>query len=181
MRFLGWEDPWRRKWQPTPVSLPGEPQGQRRGQVTVQGIAQVGHDSATKPAPATPEGLTSPYLVPGSPVCPGPGPPHFSSFSLDRRDPLIYVRCPRPALASTQGLWVPAVQLTCAPGSLCSLVGHGLWVSPVLQDTLLGFTRPVSARRSPGSSRPDHQTLPESSDAVTWWLPWSLPVAETLL
>ena len=24
---LGWEDPWRRKWQPTPVFLPGESQG----------------------------------------------------------------------------------------------------------------------------------------------------------
>ena len=25
----GWEDPWRRKWQPTPVFLPGESHGQR--------------------------------------------------------------------------------------------------------------------------------------------------------
>ena len=25
---LGWEDPWRRAWQPTPVLLPGESQGQ---------------------------------------------------------------------------------------------------------------------------------------------------------
>ena len=24
---LGWEDPWRRKWQPTPVFLTGESQG----------------------------------------------------------------------------------------------------------------------------------------------------------
>ena len=29
VRFLGWEDPWRRKWQPTPVFLPGEFHGQR--------------------------------------------------------------------------------------------------------------------------------------------------------
>ena len=29
VRSLGWEDPWRRKWQPTPVSLPGESHGQR--------------------------------------------------------------------------------------------------------------------------------------------------------
>ena len=29
VRFLGWEDPWRRKWQPTPVFLPGESHGQR--------------------------------------------------------------------------------------------------------------------------------------------------------
>ena len=26
---LGWETPWRRAWQPTPLLLPGEPQGQR--------------------------------------------------------------------------------------------------------------------------------------------------------
>ena len=26
---LGWEDPWRRKWQPTPVFLPVESHGQR--------------------------------------------------------------------------------------------------------------------------------------------------------
>ena len=29
VRSLGWEYPWRRKWQPTPVSLPGESHGQR--------------------------------------------------------------------------------------------------------------------------------------------------------
>ena len=29
VQFLGWEDPWRRKWQPTPVFLPGESHGQR--------------------------------------------------------------------------------------------------------------------------------------------------------
>ena len=29
VRFLGWEDPWRRAWQPTPVFLPGESHGQR--------------------------------------------------------------------------------------------------------------------------------------------------------
>ena len=26
---LGWEDPWRREWLPTPVFLPGESHGQR--------------------------------------------------------------------------------------------------------------------------------------------------------
>ena len=26
---LGWEDPWKRKWQPTPVFLPGKSYGQR--------------------------------------------------------------------------------------------------------------------------------------------------------
>ena len=25
----GWEDPWRRKWQPTPLLLPGKSHGQR--------------------------------------------------------------------------------------------------------------------------------------------------------
>ena len=29
VRSLGWEDPWRRKWQPIPVSLPGKSHGQR--------------------------------------------------------------------------------------------------------------------------------------------------------
>ena len=29
VRSLGWEDPWRRKWQPTPIFLPGEFHGQR--------------------------------------------------------------------------------------------------------------------------------------------------------
>ena len=29
IRSLGGEDPWRRKWQPTPVFLPGESHGQR--------------------------------------------------------------------------------------------------------------------------------------------------------
>ena len=30
VQFLGQEDPWRRKWQTTPVFLPGKSQGQRR-------------------------------------------------------------------------------------------------------------------------------------------------------
>ena len=29
VRSLGWEDPWRRKWQPTLVFLPGKSHGQR--------------------------------------------------------------------------------------------------------------------------------------------------------
>ena len=29
VQSLGWEDPGRRAWQPTPVFLPGEPHGQR--------------------------------------------------------------------------------------------------------------------------------------------------------
>ena len=31
---------WRRKWQPTPVFLPGEPQGQGAWWATVYGVAQ---------------------------------------------------------------------------------------------------------------------------------------------
>jgi len=44
--------PWRRKWQPTPVFLPGESHGQRSliG-YTVHGIARVRHNLATKPPP----------------------------------------------------------------------------------------------------------------------------------
>ena len=45
----GQEDtPWRRKWQPTPVFLPGKSHGQR---TTVNGITRVGHNLATKPPP----------------------------------------------------------------------------------------------------------------------------------
>ena len=29
VQSLGWEDPWRRKWLPTPIFLPGELHGQR--------------------------------------------------------------------------------------------------------------------------------------------------------
>jgi len=29
VQSLGWEDPWRRAWQPTPVFLPGKSHGQR--------------------------------------------------------------------------------------------------------------------------------------------------------
>ena len=29
VRALGWKDPWRRKWQSTPVLLPGKSHGQR--------------------------------------------------------------------------------------------------------------------------------------------------------
>ena len=41
--------PWRRKWQPTPVFLPGEFHGQRSWQATVHRI--VGHNLATTPPP----------------------------------------------------------------------------------------------------------------------------------
>jgi len=29
VQSLGWEDPWRKKWQPTPLFLPGGSHGQR--------------------------------------------------------------------------------------------------------------------------------------------------------
>ena len=37
---LGWEDPWSRKWQPTPVFLPGKSHGQRTLGATVAGVAE---------------------------------------------------------------------------------------------------------------------------------------------
>ena len=39
--------PWRRKWQPTSIFLPGKSHGQRR--VQSMGSQRVGHDWATKP------------------------------------------------------------------------------------------------------------------------------------
>ena len=40
-RSLGGEDPWRRKWQPTPVFLPGKPHGQS----SLVGYSAWGHKS----------------------------------------------------------------------------------------------------------------------------------------
>ena len=40
--------PWRRKWQPTPVFLPGEAQGQSLAGCSSRGHKRAGHDSATK-------------------------------------------------------------------------------------------------------------------------------------
>ena len=54
VRSLGQEDPWRRKWQPTPVVLSRESHRQK----SLAGYSQrgsksprVGHDLATKPPP----------------------------------------------------------------------------------------------------------------------------------
>ena len=45
VRSLGQEDPWRRKWQPTPVFLPGESHGWRNlVGYSPQGLQRVGHD-----------------------------------------------------------------------------------------------------------------------------------------
>jgi len=41
---LGWEDPWRKKWLPTPVFLSGEFHGQRSlAGYIVHGSQRVGH------------------------------------------------------------------------------------------------------------------------------------------
>ena len=41
VRFLGWEEPWRRAWQPTPVFLPGEsPMDRGAWRATVHGITK---------------------------------------------------------------------------------------------------------------------------------------------
>ena len=42
LRSLGWEVPWRRKWQPTPVLLPRKSHGQRS--LVSMGSQRVGHD-----------------------------------------------------------------------------------------------------------------------------------------
>ena len=42
-----WKIPWRRKWQPSPVFLPGESYGQRSGWATAHGSLRIRHDWAT--------------------------------------------------------------------------------------------------------------------------------------
>ena len=41
---LVWEDPWRRKWQPTPVFLPGRSHGQRSLAGYSMGLQRIRHD-----------------------------------------------------------------------------------------------------------------------------------------
>ena len=41
--------PWRRKWQPIPVFLPGESHGRGAWQATVHGVTRVRYDLETKP------------------------------------------------------------------------------------------------------------------------------------
>ena len=43
--------PWRRKWQPPPVLLPGRHHDQRRLWATAHGTATAGHNLATKAQP----------------------------------------------------------------------------------------------------------------------------------
>ena len=44
VRPLGWEDPWRRKWQPTSVLLPGTSHGEEPGRLQSMGLQRVRHD-----------------------------------------------------------------------------------------------------------------------------------------
>jgi len=45
-RFDSWvgKIPWRRKWQPTPVFLPGKSPGQRSLEGWLMGLQRVGHN-----------------------------------------------------------------------------------------------------------------------------------------
>ena len=40
VQSLGWKDPWRRKWLPTPIFLPGESHEQRSPWAIVHGVAK---------------------------------------------------------------------------------------------------------------------------------------------
>ena len=52
VQFLGQEDPWRRKWQTTPVFLPGEsPWTEDPGRLQSMESQDMGHDLVTKPPP----------------------------------------------------------------------------------------------------------------------------------
>ena len=51
VRSLGWEDPWRRKWQDMPVFLLGNPMDRGAWWPTVHGVARVRHNLATKAPP----------------------------------------------------------------------------------------------------------------------------------
>ena len=58
--------PWRRKWQPTPVSLPGKSHRQKSLVGYSHGITKVGHDLMTKPLPPLQmEGPWIQFLVSG--------------------------------------------------------------------------------------------------------------------
>ena len=46
VRSLGWEDPWRKAWPPTPVFLPEEfPRTEEPVRLQSMGSQRVGHDS----------------------------------------------------------------------------------------------------------------------------------------
>ena len=49
--ILGWEEPWRRKWQPTPVFLPGESSWtEKPGGLQSMESQRVGYNLATEQA-----------------------------------------------------------------------------------------------------------------------------------
>ena len=54
-RFNPWvgKIPWKRKWQPTPVFLPGKFYNTGAWRATLHGITGVGHKRLTKPPPPT--------------------------------------------------------------------------------------------------------------------------------
>ena len=63
VRSLGWEDPWKRKWQPTSVLLLGKSHGQR----SLMGYSpwdhkRVRHNLVTKPPCITIQKGATPYL-----------------------------------------------------------------------------------------------------------------------
>ena len=60
---LGWEDPWRRKWQPTPGFLPGKSHGQRSlAGYSPWGLKESGTTEATEQNSRT--RIKSSFLVP---------------------------------------------------------------------------------------------------------------------
>ena len=63
--FLGQEEPWRRKWQPTPVFLPEKSQGQRSqaGGLRSMWYQRVGHDWATEYSTAQHKNEVYPNIV----------------------------------------------------------------------------------------------------------------------
>ena len=65
---------WRRKWQPTPVFLPGESQGREPGGLLSMGSHRVGHDWSDLAAAAGSE-LSTWDLVPSPGI--KPRPPHW--------------------------------------------------------------------------------------------------------
>ena len=47
IQSLGQEDPWRKKWQPTPLFLPGDSMDKGTWQATVHGVTRLGPDWMT--------------------------------------------------------------------------------------------------------------------------------------
>ena len=54
---------WRRKWQPTPIFLPGESHGQRILTGSIHGVMRVGHELVTKSSPAPLCGNVHPTII----------------------------------------------------------------------------------------------------------------------